>query len=123
MLLEVKRPQWIPRRPELPGLAIASVTGVVAIAIAHVVPPSPLISDILIAMVLGALLANSGIGRFVGLAAPQADEREPDRAAAGLRFVSKWVLRLGIILMGLKVQTSFFGRSELTTICGIAAVS
>ena len=28
-------------------------------------------------------------------------EREPDRYAAGLRFTGKWVLRLGIVLMGL----------------------
>src|SRR5262249_30249607 len=35
----------------------------------------------------------------------------------------KWVLRLGIILMGLKVQTAFFGRVELLVIVGVAAAS
>ena len=38
-----------------------------------------------------------------GMGAPGSD--------AGLRFTGKWVLRLGIILMGLKVQTAFFGAA------------
>src|SRR6202000_3291557 len=39
------------------------------------------------------------------------------------RFTGKWVLRLSIILMGMKVQTAFFGRTEIVSIFIVAAAS
>lgn len=120
--MRMRRPQWIPARIDLPGLAIAAILGGAAIAIARALPPSPLVSDVLLALVLGALVLNTPLRRAVKLALPSA-EREPDRYAPGLRFTGKWVLRLGIILMGLKVQTSFFGRGELELIAGVAAAA
>src|SRR5262249_37568316 len=60
--------------------------------------------------------------RLLGLELPGAD-REPDRYAPGLRFCGKWVLRAGIIAMGLKVQTSFFGSVELALIAGVGVVA
>ena len=117
------RPQWIPSRLDMPGLVLALVPGAAALAIARTLPPSPFVSDILIALLLGALILNVPAFRgAVGLALPAA-EREPDRYAAGLRFTGKWVLRAGIILMGLKVQTSFFGRVEILLIAGVAAAA
>lgn len=118
----MRRPQWIPSRPDLPGIVLAVVIGGAALAIARLLPPSPFISDILIALLLGALLLNTPLRAAVGIAMPSA-EREPDRYAAGLRFTGKWVLRAGIILMGLKVQTAFFGRTELLLIAGVAAAA
>jgi uncharacterized integral membrane protein (TIGR00698 family) len=117
-----KRPQWWPAGPELPGLGLAAVIGAVAVGLAHVLPPSPIVSDVLIALVLGAVLLNSPARALLRLELPSS-EREPDRYAAGLRFTGKWVLRLGIVLMGLKVQTSFFGASELLLIAGVAAAA
>jgi uncharacterized integral membrane protein (TIGR00698 family) len=46
-------------------------------------------------------------------------DREPDDYAPGLRFTGKWVLRLAIILMGLKVQTGFFDRGEVLLVTGV----
>ena len=116
------RPQWLPSRPDAPGLVLALGIGVVAVGLAHALPASPFVSDVILALFLGALVVNTPLAGVLGLGAV-GKEREPDRFAAGLRFVGKWVLRLAIILMGMKVQTSFFGRSELTMIFGVAACS
>src|SRR5262249_56343105 len=70
----------------------------------------------------GGLVVKAPSGGVIGLAVPGV-EREPDRYAAGLRYVGKWVLRLAIVVMGLKVQTSFFGAAELELIAGVLAVS
>ena len=117
-----RRPQWIPSRADLPGLALVAVLGALALAAARALPPSPFISDILLALGFGVVVLNTPLRGVIGLTLPAA-EREPDRYAAGLRFTGKWVLRLGIILMGLKVQTSFFGSRELLLIGGVAAAS
>jgi uncharacterized integral membrane protein (TIGR00698 family) len=101
---------------------LAAAIGVLAVGLAHALPSSPFVSDVMIALVLGAVVVNTPLARALGLGIV-GKEREPDRYAAGLRFVGKWVLRLAIILMGMKVQTSFFGRSELTMIFGVAACS
>lgn len=118
----MKRPQWIPTKPDVPGLGLALLVGISSVALVHVLPPSPLVSDVLIAMFIGMLFLNTPLSRVIGLGAV-GKEREPDRYAAGLRFTGKWVLRLGIVLMGLKVQTSFFGRTEIATIFIVAAAS
>ena len=116
------RAQWIPSRPDVPGLLLASVIGVVAVGLARALPPSPFVSDVMIALLVGAVVVNSPLARLVGLGVV-GKEREPDRYATGLRFIGKWVLRVAIILMGMKVQTAFFGRSELVIIFGVAAAS
>lgn len=90
--------------------------------LAHVLPPSPYVSDVILALFLGALVVNTPLARLIGLGAI-GKEREPDRYASGLRFTGKWILRLAIIAMGLKVQTSFFGRGEIVLVFGVAAVS
>ena len=116
------RPQWIPSRPDTPGLALAAAIGLLAVGLAHALPPSPFVSDVMVALLIGGIVVNSPLARIVGLGVV-GKEREPDRYATGLRFIGKWVLRLAIILMGMKVQTSFFGRSELFLIFGVAAAS
>ena len=120
--MPTRRPQWLPTRGDAPGLALAAGLGALALGITRALPPSPLVSDVLLALVFGACVLNTPLRRVIGLELPSA-EREPDRYAAGLRWTGKWVLRLGIILMGLKVQTSFFGRDELLLIFGVAAAA
>ncbi|MEA2750337.1 MAG: hypothetical protein QOI41_4480, partial [Myxococcales bacterium] len=93
-----------------------------AVGLSRALPPSPYVSDVMIALLVGALVVNTPLALIVGLGVV-GKEREPDRYATGLRFIGKWVLRLAIILMGMKVQTSFFGRDELTMIFGVAACS
>jgi uncharacterized integral membrane protein (TIGR00698 family) len=117
-----RRPQWVPDRLDLPGCALAFAVGGAALAASRALPPTPWISDILLALVAGALLLNTPARRLFGLALPDA-EREPDRYAHGLRFVGKWVLRAAIVAMGLKVQTQVLGAGELALIAGVAAVA
>ncbi len=118
----MRAPQWIPRGSDTPGLGLAAVLGVASIAIVRALPPSPYVSDILVALVLGALILNTPLRRVIALALPS-EEREPDRWAAGLRFTGKWVLRLSIILMGFKVQTSSFAMADLALIGGVGAAA
>jgi len=99
------------------------VIGGAAVALAHALPPSPLVSDVLLALVAGGLVTNVGpLRRLVGLA-QRGEEREADRYASGLRYTGKWILRLAIILMGLKLQASLFGAGELALIGLVAAAS
>src|SRR5687768_1249390 len=91
-----RRPQWLPSRADAPGIALAAGLGVAALALAWALPPSPLVSHVVIAIALGALIVNTPLRALVGLAPRGGAEREPDRAAAGLRFTGKWILRLAI---------------------------
>ncbi|MEZ4454694.1 MAG: putative sulfate exporter family transporter [Nannocystaceae bacterium] len=118
----MRRPQWLPSRADAPGIALAAAIGGASTAIVRALPSSPYLSVILVALVLGALVLNTPLRRLVGLELPGI-EREPDRYAAGLRFTGKWVLRLAIILMGLKVQSEFFGGRELVLIAAVAAAA
>jgi uncharacterized integral membrane protein (TIGR00698 family) len=115
----MNRPQWFPGRAEVAGLMLATTLGAASLALVRVLPSSPYLSDVLIALVLGVFVLNTPLRHLVKLDIPGAD-REPDVYAPGLRFCGKWVLRLGIIAMGLKVQTSFFGSVELALIAGIS---
>src|ERR1700689_2063912 len=95
------RPQWLPERGDLAGIALALALGALAVWLTRAPPPSPLLSDVLLALAFGALITNAApLRRLVGIA-PPGEERESDRYATGLRFVGKWVLRLSIVLMGL----------------------
>jgi uncharacterized integral membrane protein (TIGR00698 family) len=117
------RIQWLPTRNDVAGIALALAIGAAAVALAHALPPSPLVSDVLLALVAGGLVTNVGpLRRLVGLAQP-GEEREADRYASGLRYTGKWILRLAIILMGLKLQASLFGAGELALIGLVAAAS
>jgi uncharacterized integral membrane protein (TIGR00698 family) len=121
--IAMKRPQWLPTRPDLPGVALALGIGAASVALVRFLPKSALLSDVLIALVIGALVLNTPLASVFGLGPSKKKEREPDRYASGLRFTGKWILRLSIILMGLKVQTSFFGKTEIETIFIVAAAS
>lgn len=113
------RPQWLPSRDDVRGLLLALAVAAAAIALTRVPPRTPYLSEILVAIVLGAVVLNTPLRRLIGLALPGPD-REPDRYAAGLRWVGKWGLRLAIILLGLKVRTEFFRTAELALIAGDA---
>ncbi|MCC7537625.1 MAG: putative sulfate exporter family transporter, partial [Deltaproteobacteria bacterium] len=118
----MRRPQWLPGRADAAGLGIAVALGGASLVLVRVLPPSPYLSDVLIALVLGALVLNTPLRRPLRLELP-GNDREPDAYAPGLRFCGKWVLRAGIIAMGLEVQTSFFGGVELALIAGVGLVA
>ena len=117
------RPQWLPGRGDLAGIALALALGALAVFLTRVLPASPLLSDVLLALAFGALITNIRPLRTLVGVAPPGEEREADRYATGLRFVGKWVLRLSIVLMGLKLQAKLFGASELLVLGMVAAAS
>lgn len=118
----MRRPQWVPTVPDLQGLGLALAVGAVSLALTRALPRTAFLSEVLVSLVLGAVVLNTPLGRAIGLALPGPD-RDPDNYAPGLRFTGTWVLRLAIILMGLKVQTSFFDRGEVLLIACVAAAA
>ena len=72
----------------VPGLAAAIVVAIVARLVASALPAA--FSEVLIAVLLGIVVANSGL--------------LPVSTAPGLRFTVQRVLRLGIILLGARLS-------------------
>jgi uncharacterized integral membrane protein (TIGR00698 family) len=72
----------------LPGLAAAAAVAIVARLAALALPPA--FSEVLIAVLLGIVVANSGL--------------LPASATPGLRFAVQRVLRFGIILLGARLS-------------------
>jgi uncharacterized membrane protein YadS len=118
----MKRPQWLPETGDIAGVLLAFAVGGGALALTRRLPPSPYLSDILVALVAGALVVNTPLRRLIGLAVV-GQEREADRYAAGLRYTGKWVLRLAIIFMGFKVRTGLVGGRDLALIGGVIAAA
>lgn len=115
-------PQWIPGRPDLPGLGLAVFLGAAAFAITAIAPPSALVSETLIALVFGALVVNTPLRNVIGMARPGTPGHQ-DQYGPGLRFVGKWVLRASIIAMGLKVEARFFGAGSAVLVLGVVATT
>jgi uncharacterized integral membrane protein (TIGR00698 family) len=118
----MRLPQWLPRRSDIAGIALAGFLGAISLVAIQLLPASPFLSDILVALLLGVVLFNTPLRRLLGLAAPTLS-REPDRYAAGLRFTGKWILRASIILLGFKVRTQDFGLGQILLILGVAIVT
>lgn len=76
----------LPMPAVLPGLLLVAVAGALALVAGSVVPT---VSPLLLAILLGALLANA-----VSL---------PESVRPGLAFASRRLLRAGIVLLGLQV--------------------
>ena len=109
---------WIPTRREIPGIGFAMALGLCAMALAALLKQhTQLVSDVVIAIFLGALVLNTRAGAWLGLGAPT--DRDVDRYERGLRFTGKWVLRLAIILMGLKIRTDLFRAEQLLIVGAI----
>ena len=89
------------RRNELPGLAVVALAVALAFSIDLVLGISPLVGGV----ALGAVFAN------VGLLAP--------RLVPGVRFAAKRLLRIGIVLLGLRLS---FDQMRDLGIQGVIAV-
>lgn len=89
------------RRADLPGLAVVAVAVVAAFAVEPFVGLSPLV----VGVVLGAIVANSGL-----LTA---------RFQPGITYASKRLLRIGIVLLGLRLS---FDEMRDLGIVGVIAV-
>ena len=77
----MRLPQWIPRRPDAPGIALAALLGALAMTLIRVLPPSPFISDVLVALIVGALIINTPLRRPLGLAWPAGLDPVPTELA------------------------------------------
>jgi len=108
---------WVPSGRELPGLALALALGFAAYVLGRSLGDSVFISDVILAIFLGALVLNTPLAERIGLGEPEA--RDTDRYERGLRFTGKWVLRLAIILMGLKVRTDLFRVDQVLIVVSI----
>lgn len=115
--IRVELPRWIPRRVDLLGLGLVAGVAGGAMALTRALPPSPLVSEVLLAMVLGALVRNSPLAGALRLGDAE------DRFAAGIAFACQWLLRIAIVLMGLKVSTAVIGGSEIAFVVGACAVT
>ena len=89
-MLTVHAPSFRPA--VVPGLLVAAAGAVVALATAHLIPGA---SPLLVAIVLGVIVAN------VGLPAAASGVLEP-----GLGVASKRLLRVGVALLGLQLAVS-----------------
>lgn len=113
-----------------------------AMLLTRALPRSPLVSDVLVAMLLGALVLNTPLGRWLGMhggaphgsaaqaggaaSAPACSPVVGNRYASGIAFTCSWLLRLAIVLMGLKVQTNAIGGADLLLViagCALAVPS
>lgn len=111
-------PQWIPRAADAPGVALAAAVGAVTLVLAGILPRSPYLSEILLAIVLGAVILNTPLRRLFQLALPS-EEKERDRYAVGLRFTGRWVLRGAIILLGLKIEAKILEPGQIVLVGGV----
>lgn len=87
------------RKQQIPGLGLALIVAIVAFVIESLVKTQTpvVVSPLVVAVVIGALLANLGV--------------IPESFNDGLRFAARSLLRLGIVLLGL--QLSFTQVQEI----------
>ena len=82
---------------------------------------SPWVSPIVVAIGLGVLVLNSPVAGWVGLKVDSG--REGDAYERGLRYTGKWVLRLAIVLMGLKARTDLIEPQLLARVLLVLVVT
>ncbi len=115
-------PAWLPSRREFPGLALAAGLAVLALVLTPLAfPGSPWVSPVVVAIGLGALVLNSPVAAWIGLAVENG--REGDAYERGLRFTGKWVLRLAIVLMGLKASADLIEPQLLARVALVLVVT
>jgi len=116
---DARPPIWRLGRAELPGFALASAVGGAALLAQRIIPRRLALPDVLIALILGSAVVNSPLSRWLGLAAY---DRGRNRFGSGLNFVGKTVLRLSVVLMGLRIEAHLFESRQLLAI-GLALVA
>ena len=115
-------PAWLPSRREVRGVALAVGLALVALVLTPVAfSGSPLVSPIVVAIGLGVLVLNSPVAGWVGLKVDSG--REGDAYERGLRYIGKWVLRLAIVLMGLKARTDLIEPQLLARVLLVLVVT
>jgi uncharacterized integral membrane protein (TIGR00698 family) len=111
--ISARPPFWRLGRAELPGVALAATVGAAALLAQRIIPRRLALPDVLIALILGSVVVNSPLSRWLGLAAY---DRGRNRYGSGLNFVGKTVLRVSVVLMGLRIEAHLFESRQLLAI-------
>ncbi|MES1208077.1 MAG: putative sulfate exporter family transporter [Pseudomonadota bacterium] len=107
-------------RAVAPGVVMTAAIGGGALALQRVIPAHWALPDVLIALLLGSVVVNSPLGRWLGLGA---HDRGRNRYGVGLAFVGKAVLRGSVVLMGLRIEANLFHSRQLIAIAVALAVA
>ena len=89
----------------MPGVVLAATIGAAALVAKRFVPASLALPDVLVALFIGAAVVNTPVGRWLGVGP---HDRGRNRYGRGLDFVGKTVLRVSVVLMGLRIEAHFF---------------
>ncbi len=100
-------------RAVAPGAVLALLVGGTALELQRVFPARWALPDVLVALIVGSLVVNSPLSKWLGLAA---HDRGRNRYGAGLAFVGKTVLRVSVVLMGLRIEARLFESRQLLAI-------
>ena len=100
-------------RAVAPGAALALIVGGAALELQRLFPASWALPDVLVALIVGSIVVNSPLSKWLGLAA---HDRGRNRYGAGLAFVGKAVLRASVVLMGLRIEARLFESRQLMAI-------
>ncbi len=100
-------------RAVAPGAALALIVGGAALELQRLFPASWALPDVLVALIVGSIVVNSPLSKWLGLAA---HDRGRNRYGAGLTFVGKTVLRASVVLMGLRIEARLFESRQLMAI-------
>src|SRR3954471_17759314 len=100
-------------RAVAPGAALALIVGGTALELQRLFPPGWALPDVLVALIVGAVVVNSPLSRWLGLAA---HHRGRNRYGARLTFVGKAVLRASVVLMGLPIEARLLESRQLMAI-------
>ena len=106
-------------RAVLPGALLAMIIGGAALELHRFVPARLALPDVLIALLLGSLVINSPLAKWLSLGV---NDRGRNRYGAGLTFVGKTVLRVSVVLMGLRIEARLFESQQLLAI-GLALLT
>ena len=105
----------------LPGVLLAFFLGYLAlVAGEQAQEKTQLVSDVVIAILLGVLILNAPTGRLLGLTQ---DDETQNRWQSGIAFTDKRLLRLAIILMGFKVQAELFNAKDALVVLSILLIA
>jgi uncharacterized integral membrane protein (TIGR00698 family) len=115
----VEQSMWVRVRAVAPGTSLALIIGGVALELQRLMPARQALPDVLVALFLGSLVINSPLAKWLGLGA---NDRGRNRYGAGLAFVGKTVLRVSVVLMGLRIEARLFESQQLLAI-GLALLT
>jgi uncharacterized integral membrane protein (TIGR00698 family) len=106
--VETRRPAGL-----VPGVLLASAIGAAALALKLLVPARLALPDVLVALLLGAVVVNSPLGPWLGVGP---HDRGRNLWGVGLAFVGKTVLRVSVVLMGLRIEAHLFHSREVVAV-------